>query len=128
MKIALAQLNTHVGAISTNAKKILATAMRARDEFGCDLVVFPELTLSGYPPEDLLLHRGMRLRVDEALEEVRAAKGFAVEQNVSFRQIAPAQPDNRPAARAHDRNLPGRLERVGREAVLRRLPGRARCP
>ena len=72
MKIALAQLNTHVGAISTNAKKILATAMRARDEFGCDLVVFPELTLSGYPPEDLLLHRGMRLRVDEALEEVRA--------------------------------------------------------
>ena len=71
MKIGLAQLNTHVGAISTNTKKVLATALRARDELECDLVVFPELTLSGYPPEDLLLHRGMRLRVDEALEEVR---------------------------------------------------------
>jgi NAD+ synthase (glutamine-hydrolysing) len=72
VKIGLAQINTHVGAISTNAKKVLTTALRARDELGCDLVVFPELTLSGYPPEDLLLHRAMRLRMDEALEEVRA--------------------------------------------------------
>ncbi len=71
MKIGLAQLNTHVGAIDTNTKKVLATAKRARDELGCDLVIFPELTLSGYPPEDLLLHRGMRLRVEAALEEVR---------------------------------------------------------
>ncbi len=72
MRIGLAQINTHVGAISTNAKKVLITALRARDELDCDLIVFPELTLSGYPPEDLLLHRAMRLRVDEALEEVRA--------------------------------------------------------
>ncbi len=71
MKIGLAQLNTHVGAIDTNIKKVLASAKTARDEFGCDLVIFPELTLSGYPPEDLLLHRGMRLRIEEALEEVR---------------------------------------------------------
>lgn len=71
MKIGLAQINTHVGAISTNAKKVLTTVLRARDELDCDLIVFPELTLSGYPPEDLLLHRAMRLRVDEALEEVR---------------------------------------------------------
>ncbi len=71
MKIGLAQLNTHVGAIDTNTKKVLATAHRARDEFNCDLTVFPELTLSGYPPEDLLLHGGMRRRVEAALEEVR---------------------------------------------------------
>jgi NAD+ synthase (glutamine-hydrolysing) len=71
VKIGLAQINTHVGAISTNAKKVLTTVLRARDELDCDLIVFPELTLSGYPPEDLLLHRAMRLRVDEALEEVR---------------------------------------------------------
>ena len=79
MKIGLAQLNTHVGAIDTNTKKVLATARRARDEFDCDLVVFPELTLSGYPPEDLLLHGGMRRRVEAALEEVRQgaeASGF----------------------------------------------------
>ncbi len=72
MKIGLAQLNTVVGAIDTNTKKVLATAKQARDELACDLVIFPELTLSGYPPEDLLLHRGMRLRVEAALEEVRS--------------------------------------------------------
>ncbi len=72
MKIGLAQLNTHVGAIDTNTKKVLTTAKLARDELGCDLLIFPELTLSGYPPEDLLLHLGMRLRVEAALDEVRS--------------------------------------------------------
>ena len=71
MKVALAQLNTHVGAIGANVDKVLQTARRARDELGCGLAVFPELTLCGYPPEDLLLHRGMRMRVEEALEQVR---------------------------------------------------------
>ena len=71
MKVGLAQINTHVGAIEANTEKVLDTARRARDDLGCDLVVFPELTLSGYPPEDLLLHRGMRLRVEAALDEVR---------------------------------------------------------
>jgi len=71
VRIGLAQLNTHVGAIDANTRKVLTAAMRARDELRCDLIVFPELTLSGYPPEDLLLHRGMRLRVDAALEQVR---------------------------------------------------------
>jgi NAD+ synthase (glutamine-hydrolysing) len=70
VRIGLAQLNTHVGAIDANTRKVLTTAMRARDELRCDLIVFPELTLSGYPPEDLLLHRGMRLRVEAALEQV----------------------------------------------------------
>ena len=59
MKIGLAQLNTHVGAIETNTDKVLVSARQARDELGCDLIVYPELTLSGYPPEDLLLHKGM---------------------------------------------------------------------
>jgi len=72
MRIGLAQLNTHVGAIDANTRKILTAATRARDELRCDLIVFPELTLSGYPPEDLLLHRGMRLRVEAALEQVRS--------------------------------------------------------
>ncbi len=71
MKVALAQLNTHVGAIDANVEAVLATARHARDELGCELAVFPELTLCGYPPEDLLFHRGMRLRVGVALERVR---------------------------------------------------------
>ena len=79
MKLGLAQIDTHVGAIGANTEKVLETARRARDELGCDLVIFPELTLSGYPPEDLLLHRGMRLRVEAALEAVRTGiDGIAV--------------------------------------------------
>ena len=79
MKIGLAQLNTHVGAITANAQQVLDTARRARDEHGCDLVILPELALSGYPPEDLLLHRGMRMRVATALESLRAGiEGIAV--------------------------------------------------
>ena len=79
MKIGLAQLNTRVGAIDANAEKTLEHITRARDEHACDLVVFPELTLSGYPPEDLLLHRGLRTRVERAFAEVCArVKGIAV--------------------------------------------------
>jgi NAD+ synthase (glutamine-hydrolysing) len=71
VKVGLAQLNTRVGAIDANANKVLEYAARARDEHGCDLVVFPELTLCGYPPEDLLLHRGLRSRVEAAFAKVR---------------------------------------------------------
>jgi NAD+ synthase (glutamine-hydrolysing) len=71
VKIGLAQLNTRVGAIDTNANKVLDYAARARDEHGCELVLFPELTLCGYPPEDLLLHRGLRARVEAAFAKVR---------------------------------------------------------
>jgi NAD+ synthase (glutamine-hydrolysing) len=79
VKLGLAQLNTHVGAITANTQTVLDTARRARDEHGCDLVIFPELTLSGYPPEDLLLHRGMRLRVATALDTLCAGiEGIAV--------------------------------------------------
>ncbi len=79
MKVALAQLNTHVGAIDANVDKVLDTACHAHDDLGCALAVFPELTLCGYPPEDLLFHRGMRLRVEAALEKVRkGVSGIAV--------------------------------------------------
>jgi NAD+ synthase (glutamine-hydrolysing) len=46
-------------------------ARRARNE-GADLVLFPELALSGYPPEDLLFHRGLRDQVDQALAALEA--------------------------------------------------------
>src|SRR5690606_14514013 len=79
MKIALAQLNTRVGAIDANTDKVLQAAAHARDALGCELVLFPELTLSGYPPEDLLLHRGLRSRVEAAFEQVRrSVEGIAL--------------------------------------------------
>jgi NAD+ synthase (glutamine-hydrolysing) len=70
VRIGLAQLNTRVGAIDANTTKVLDYGARAR-ELGCDLVVFPELTLCGYPPEDLLLHGGLRSRVEAAFAKVR---------------------------------------------------------
>ncbi|HEC13916.1 MAG TPA: NAD+ synthase [Acidiferrobacteraceae bacterium] len=58
LKIALGQINVRVGDVAGNVRKIAAALQRARDELNCDLVVFPELTLTGYPPEDLLLRPG----------------------------------------------------------------------
>src|SRR5688500_124897 len=55
VRIALAQFDFPVGAIAGNAARIAQLIAQARDEHHADLVLFPELALSGYPPEDLLL-------------------------------------------------------------------------
>ena len=70
LRIAMAQLDFLVGDIDGNADKVIAAAARARDEFEADAIVFPELTLSGYPPEDLLLRPGFNRRVAAALARV----------------------------------------------------------
>ena len=70
-KIALAQLNLLVGDVHGNASRVITTARRARADLGADLVLFPELTLCGYPPEDLLFHRGFRRQIEQGLERVR---------------------------------------------------------
>ena len=66
LRIALAQVNLLVGDVGGNAARVLQSSADARAA-GADLVVFPELTLAGYPPEDLLFHRGFRRQVDSAL-------------------------------------------------------------
>ncbi|MBD3671058.1 MAG: NAD+ synthase [Gammaproteobacteria bacterium] len=71
IRIAMAQQNMLVGDIEGNVEKILAATARARDELGADVIVFPELSLTGYPPEDLLLREGLTLRVIRALERLR---------------------------------------------------------
>ena len=70
LTIALAQLDFIVGAIGTNTNRIIAVASQARDEHGADLVLFPELTLCGYPPEDLLFHSGIKHQVATGLERI----------------------------------------------------------
>jgi NAD+ synthase (glutamine-hydrolysing) len=77
LKIALAQLNFLVGDVRGNAAKVIASARRARRELGADLVLYPELTLSGYPPEDLLFHRGFRRQIEAGLEQLRGELGDA---------------------------------------------------
>lgn len=73
LKIALAQINTLVGDVLGNAGQIIAAIESARDTHGADLIVFPELALSGYPPEDLLFHQGLRYQLDDAMAQVTAA-------------------------------------------------------
>lgn len=69
--VALAQLDLVVGDVAGNTQKILDYAERARDEMRADLVVFPELGICGYPPEDLLFHSGLRRRVENAMQTIR---------------------------------------------------------
>lgn len=73
LRIAQAQFNACVGDIAGNTERIIEQATRARDELGAGLVVFPELALTGYPPEDLLFRPGLHRRVDAALNRIAAA-------------------------------------------------------
>ena len=77
LKIALAQLNLLVGDVRGNVTKVVASARRAHSELGADLVLYPELALSGYPPEDLLFHRGFRRQIEAGLAQLRAELGEA---------------------------------------------------
>ena len=72
MRIALAQLNVVVGDLGGNRDKIVGALGEARAA-GADLVLFPELAVTGYPPEDLLLRPGFLQAAREALEEAAAA-------------------------------------------------------
>ena len=77
--VALAQLDLVVGDVAGNTQKILEHAARARDDMRADLIVFPELSICGYPPEDLLFHSGLRRRVENAMETIRdSIRGIAV--------------------------------------------------
>ena len=79
LTLALAQINLLVGDVQGNLARTLREAARARDEWDADLVMFPELTLSGYPPEDLLFHRGLRTQIEAALRGLAdAAPGIGV--------------------------------------------------
>jgi NAD+ synthase (glutamine-hydrolysing) len=71
MRIGLAQINTTVGDLSGNRKKIIDAYRQLRSE-GADLIVFPELAICGYPPRDLLLKRRFVSDTEESLLEIAA--------------------------------------------------------
>ncbi len=68
LKIAIAQINPIVGDIKGNTEKILSYIFKAKRE-NCDLVIFPELSIIGYPPKDLLFRREVIKKIDEVLSE-----------------------------------------------------------
>jgi NAD+ synthase (glutamine-hydrolysing) len=77
MRLALAQIDTVVGDLAGNRERILGRLEEARDT-GADLVLFPELAVTGYPPEDLLLRPGFLKAAARTLDEIAAAtKGIA---------------------------------------------------
>ncbi len=78
LRIVIAQQNFLVGDVANNVSKVMAIAEQARDELRADLVLFPELTLTGYPPEDLLLRPGLQRRVRDGLERLKQVTGIAL--------------------------------------------------
>jgi len=70
LKIALAQTNFLVGNIAANVDNIVKAAVHARDELGADMIVFPELTITGYPAEDLLLRDDFITAANNALYQL----------------------------------------------------------
>src|SRR4030088_1776426 len=69
MRLALAQINTVVGDLDGNRERILARLREAKDA-GADLVLFPELAVTGYPPEDLLLRPGFVRAAQRTVQEI----------------------------------------------------------
>lgn len=70
MRVAMAQLNLIVGDVEENTRQVVDAAFKAATDLDADVVVYPELTLTGYPPEDLLFRQSFIERVDFALEEI----------------------------------------------------------
>ncbi|GAB3062472.1 NAD+ synthase [Stenotrophomonas tumulicola] len=73
IRIAMAQFDFPVGAVARNTDRIIDLIEQARDEHGADLVVFPELAISGYPPEDLLQRPGFLRDCELAMQRIAAA-------------------------------------------------------
>jgi len=118
VRVALCQIDTVVGDIDGNVERILATLARAEED-GADLAAFPELTITGYPPEDLLLKPAFVTDNYVALRRVASATQGCVVV-VGFVDIV--GPDSVPdaVARADGAGV------VAREAAIRGAPRRLR--
>ncbi len=99
LKVALAQLDLLVGDVQGNLARVLAESRVAGGQ-GADLVVFPELTLSGYPPEDLLFHRGLRAQVDDAVAALAEAIDSGVETEPALPAVIVGYPEYEGSAQA----------------------------
>jgi NAD+ synthase (glutamine-hydrolysing) len=70
LSVVIAQLNAHVGDIDGNTEQCLSAIKNAITEHDAGLIIFPELMLSGYPPEDLLLRPSLEKRINTALQRL----------------------------------------------------------
>ncbi len=87
LDIAIAQLNPVVGDVAGNVDQVIRAATEARDELGARLLLCPEMTLAGYPPEDLLLREEFALQCLHGLERIkRAVHGIDVVVGMPWRE------------------------------------------
>ena len=78
LRIGMAQINTTVGDLGGNTKKILSYMDRARS-LGVDLLTFPEMAITGYPPEDLLfMPNFIKANLDCLEEIIEASSGICI--------------------------------------------------
>jgi NAD+ synthase (glutamine-hydrolysing) len=71
LRVVMAQLNLRVGDVHGNVERIIEASLEAREQWRADVIVFPELTLCGYPPEDLLLRSSMQRRIEQGLQRLQ---------------------------------------------------------
>jgi len=110
LRVAAAQLDLVVGDLAGNAERVLAAYAEAAAA-GCDLVAFPELAVTGYPPEDLLLRPAFVAEARRRLDEIASATGTTVAV-VGFPEVDGAC-FNSAAVLAH-----GRIQGVYRKHLL----------
>jgi len=103
IRIALAQMNLHVGAIEKNTDQIIAWAQKAVEQKS-DCILFPELSITSYPPEDLLMRPSLYERVDNALEKIRHAK-LPITMIVGFPEKTKAGVYNAAAVIQHGKHI-----------------------
>lgn len=70
IQVVMAQIDPLVGDISGNVERMVRAANQAKQDHNADLVVFPEMSLLGYPPEDLLLRHGLYPQIQKALNSL----------------------------------------------------------
>jgi NAD+ synthase (glutamine-hydrolysing) len=113
VRIALGQLNTTVGDLDGNVARLAEWTARATAA-GADLICFPELAVTGYPPEDLILRRAFRMDTLAALNELARATadgcvvlvGFVDDTPLGARNAAAVLQGGQVASRYHKIKLP----------------------
>jgi NAD+ synthase (glutamine-hydrolysing) len=72
IRFVIAQLDFMVGDVSGNTSKVINASVEARDKHNAHAIIFPELTITSYPPEDLLMRPGLYNEIDQALSEIKS--------------------------------------------------------
>ncbi len=70
IQIALAQINLCVGDIKGNTELIIENILRAKEQYQADIIIFPELAITSYPPEDLLFRPALHLQIKKSLKDI----------------------------------------------------------